>query len=1063
MRLISNTATERVVDILSDDSNKAQALDALSPVFSVFALQKLIKAAPHLKSARLVVSAAAADASQILGADDERGERGTLTAPHAARLAAEWFAKLAEIRPSPVPIHQNLISTRDADGQPIATLTGHCPLNLTGLGLLPPAPFSLVQAADQLSEHQTYANWFLSSWNQLPADQKTSDAILASLREIARDHSAAEIYAKCLDAIFGGEEISQSKNRLMRAGAGFQESAVWRKLYRFQRDAVAGSLEKLEKFGGCIIADSVGLGKTFEALAVIKYYEIQNDRVLVLCPKRLRDNWVLYTSNSDRNVLAEDNFRYKVLHHTDLSRETGTVGDIDLKDFNWNNYDLVVIDESHNFRNKKSPRQGGLTRYDHLMQKIILDGGKTRVLMLSATPVNNRLTDLRNQIAFITENDDKALEEHGIKSIDATVRKAQSGFNEWQKLPAVERHTASLVRMLGFDYFKLLDSYTLARSRKHIEKYYGTEETGVFPERLKPINHRVAIDTADEFPPIKEINNEIRKLHLAAYAPLNYVLPSRKAYYDEKYSTKLQGNKGTFRQSDREQSLIHLMRVNLLKRMESSVESFRLTIERQRTNVEAMLDKINAKAGLIGELLTKEFEEDDPLFESIVTSRRIEVNLEDLDLVRWNQDLTEDANRLNFLYAQAEAIESPRDRKLATLREMIAEKVRNPLNPGNTKIIVFTTFADTARYLYKHLAPWCRENSLNAAMITGSGGYQTTLDTVAKDQVSLLSAFAPRAKERPEKYAHEGEIDLLIATDCISEGQNLQDCDFLINYDIHWNPVRIIQRFGRIDRLGSPNTVIQLVNFWPDLELNEYIDLEERVSGRMVLLDVSATGEENVIETQSGDPMNDLEYRRAQLIKLQESVVDLEDVSGGVSITDLTLTDFRLDLARFREEITGSPAIPPLGAFAAITGGDAELPPGTVFCLRAESPAVLASIDPSYPLRPHFLIHVSDDGALLLSPAQARLCLDLLKTAANRHPEVDEAAIARQAKATRHGENMDHPQELLAKAISAITGIVEERKAASLFDVDADRTPPGGTPGVGDFEVIAYLVIHPAA
>lgn len=1063
MRLVPNTGNLRVIDELRSHASLLAKLDLLTPDFSLFALSQLLNTLPDLVKARIVTTPESTLHPSLSGGTSERAERNHLLAPYLAKTIAKNLDSIASIKFAPNPIQQSVIAASTGTGDALLTLSGQCPVTLAGLGLLPPAPFSMVQAAETEIERAQFASWFETSWNQLPADPSALRQILVALEEIARDQSASAVYAACLEALFGGNDFEETNKRLARAGTGFHNSVVWKKLYRFQRDAVTGSLEKLDRFGGCIIADSVGLGKTFEALAVIKYYEAQNDRVLVLCPKRLRDNWVLYTSNSDRNILADDNFRYKVLHHTDLSRDTGTVGDIDLKDFNWSNYDLVVIDESHNFRNKKSPRQGGLTRYDHLMRKIILDGGKTRVLMLSATPVNNRLTDLRNQIAFITENDDKALEEHGIKSIDATVRKAQAGFNEWQHLPAAERNSSALVRMLGFDYFKLLDSYTIARSRKHIEKYYGTEETGVFPTRLAPINHRVAIDTDAEFPPIKEINNEIRRLHLAAYAPLNYVLPDRKAFYDEKYSTHLSGNKGTFRQSDREQSLIHLMRVNLLKRMESSVESFRLTIDRQRANVEAMLDKINAKVGLIGELTTKEFEEDDPLFESIVTSRRIEVNLEDLDLIRWNQDLTEDANRLNFLYAKAESIKSHRDKKLATLREVIAQKVRTPLNPGNTKIIVFTSFADTARYLYHYLAPWCVENGLHAAMITGSGSYQTTLTTVTKDQPSLLSAFAPRAKERAEKFAHEGEIDLLIATDCISEGQNLQDCDFLVNYDIHWNPVRIIQRFGRIDRLGSPNTCIQLVNFWPDMDLNEYIDLEERVSGRMVLLDVSATGEENVIETQSGDPMNDLEYRREQLLRLQESVVDLEDVSGGVSITNLTLTDFRLDLTRLREEGGGTRALPPLGARAAITGDTASLPPGTLFCLRAESPAVLVHIDPAYPLSPHFLVHIGEDGAALLEPAQARLALDLLKTAATLHPQLEAAAISRFERATKGGSQMGAYQTQLARAVAAITGAVEERSAAALFDLDATLGTPARPAGVNDFEVIAYLAILPPA
>lgn len=594
MRIVTNTAADSVSNALASAAQDAAALDVLTPRISLHALGKILELLPGLQAARIVAPEDSASITALLGDSSERPERAKLLSPHIARKLAAWLQTHSSVKLTTVPVQQPVITTKSSSGSSLATLTGQCPLTLKGIGLLPADPFSLVQGADNILEHETFASWFEASWNQLHTGQDDLERVLASLKQIAADHPPSSIYAACLEALFGNQDFEQTTKRLARAGTGFGNSLIWNKLYRFQRDAVTGILEKLDRFGGCIVADSVGLGKTFEALAVVKYYENQSDRVLVLCPKRLRENWTLYTSNSDRNILADDNFRYKVLHHTDLSRDSGTVGDIDLKGFIWSNFDLVVIDESHNFRNKKSPRQDGLTRYDHLMQKIIQDGAKTRVLMLSATPVNNRLADLRNQIAFITENDDKALSEYGINSIDATVRKAQAGFNEWQKGPTEQRNTAELVRMLGFDYFKLLDSYTIARSRKHIEKYYGTEETGVFPARLTPINHRVCIDALGEFPEIKEINSEIRKLHLAAYAPLNYVLPSRKAFYDEKYSTKLKGNKGIFRQSDREQSLIHLMRVNLLKRMESSVESFRLTVERQLASVQGMLDKIQA-------------------------------------------------------------------------------------------------------------------------------------------------------------------------------------------------------------------------------------------------------------------------------------------------------------------------------------------------------------------------------------------------------------------------------------------------------------------------------------
>ena len=749
--------------------------------------------------------------------------------------------------------------------------------------------------------------------------------------------------------------------------------------------AFVGAIDKLERFGGCVIADSVGLGKTFEALAIIKYHELRNDRVLVLCPKRLRDNWTLYRANDRRNILAGDRLNYDVLNHTDLSRDRGLSGDIDLAHVNWGNYDLVVIDESHNFRNKRTPRQGGETRYDRLLQRIVQGGVKSRVLMLTATPVNNRLADLRNQIAFATEGKDDALADHGVPSIDATTRGAQKQFNRWLALDEAKRSPSLLVDMLGFDYFALLDRLTIARSRRHLEKYYADHEMGRFPQRLKPINVKADVDSDGEFPSVGEINADIRRLNLATYAPLRYVLPQKQAAYDAKYSTRLQQGSGFFRQLDREASLLRLLRINVLKRMESSVASFGLTVRRQLADVNALLARIDESADEIEEIDITDIDIDDPTFESLLVGRKVKVLLQDVDPVRWRQDLIEDRNRLETLHAAAERVSAARDAKLAALREMIETKCAQPINGDNRKVIVFTAFADTAQYLYDALATWAKEQmGLHGAVVTGTGTNRTNLPGLRRDLGSILTAFAPQSKERPDELSDEGEVDLLIATDCISEGQNLQDCDWLVNYDIHWNPVRIIQRFGRIDRIGSPNDCIQLVNFWPNVELDEYLQLEQRVSGRMVLLDISATGEENLIEQQSGDPMNDLAYRRKQLLKLQDVVIDLEDLSSGVSIADLTLTDFRIDLAEFRGKSADFADVSPLGVHAVTVTSDDDVPPGAIFCLRADETSHQIQLDTSYPLAPYYLVHVGEDGTTLLPFTQAKAVLDRAETPLRR-------------------------------------------------------------------------------
>ncbi len=628
-----------------------------------------------------------------------------------------------------------------------------------------------------------------------------------------------------------------------------------------------------------------------------------------------------------------------------------------------------------------------------------------------------------------------------------------------------ERRPAHLLDMLGFDYFKLLDLLTIARSRKHVEKYYGTQETGTFPERLKPINIKREVDLTGEFRSIREINDEIRRLTLAAYAPLRYVLPHKQAAYDAKYNTKVRGGEGFFRQVDREESLVHLLRVNVLKRMESSVASFFLTVQRQLADVEATLARIEAQAESLEEIDIADVDSEDPAFESLLVGRKVKVLLQDVDRIRWRQDLIEDRNRLATLLSAAKQVNAARDAKLQALREVIEHKCQAPLNPGNRKLLVFTAFADTAQYLYKELAEWAlKAFGLHAALVTGTGHNQTTLPNLRRDFVSIITAFSPRSKECPPEMVADGEIDLLIATDCVSEGQNLQDCDTVVNYDIHWNPVRIIQRFGRIDRLGSTNERIQLINFWPNLELEEYINLEQRVSGRMVLLDISATGEENIIEFQSGDQMNDLEYRRKQLLKLQEAVIDLEDLSSGVSIADLTLSDFRIDLAGFLKEHPGKLESLPFGTFAVTTtqaNGDAMIPSGVIFCLRAVGEAALKAVEPGYPLAPHYVVHVGDDGAVLLPFTQAKQVLDRLKRLSIGRDLPDAEACARFDKVTRNGKDMSAVQDLLATAVASVVGKKEERAVASLFTSGGTHAMKGEFHGINDFEVVAFLVVLP--
>jgi hypothetical protein len=648
MKLLKNQGSDRVVDELRANLMAGGSLDVATPALSLFAYGELREALRRLSSFRLILPLVAANPQSLLGSDLDRAYRNQLSAHSLAGSLAEWLSKGVQVRAAPGSLPQATLVTKNADGTPLQVISGNCPLTTDGLGITPANRFSLVQATETQEESRLFSAWFTQLWDALPnADAR--EALLAPLQELTARREPTLIYGLILYHLFKdrGDELDEEK--IVKSATGIRNTVVWKKLYKFQRDGVVGAIDKLERLGGCIIADSVGLGKTFEALAIIKYYELRNDRVLVLVPKRLRDNWTLYKANDRRNILASDRLNYDVLNHTDLSRDRGKSGDIDLSQINWGNYDLVVIDESHNFRNKASLKDRE-TRYDRLMRRIIKEGVRTRVLMLSATPVNNRLADLKNQIAFVTGGDDTALLDYGISSIEATVRQAQLQFNRWLSSGEAERTAPHLIEMLGFDYFKLLDLLTIARSRKHIEKYYGITETGTFPERLKPINYKPDVDRAGEFSSIREINNEIRRLTLAAYAPLRYVLPHKQADYDAKYSTKIRGGESFFRQADREESLIQLIRVNVLKRMESAVPSFALTVKRQLDDVEATLAKIESQEQSVEEIDIEDVEVDDPAFESLLVGRKVKVLVQDVDLVRWKQDLVEDRKRLAALY-----------------------------------------------------------------------------------------------------------------------------------------------------------------------------------------------------------------------------------------------------------------------------------------------------------------------------------------------------------------------------------------------------------------------------
>ena len=765
--------------------------------------------------------------------------------------------------------------------------------------------------------------------------------------------------------------------------------------------------------------------------------------------------------NDKRNILAKDRFNYDLLNHTDLSRKGGMSGDIDLSFVNWGNYDLVVIDESHNFRNNVAVNDRE-TRYEKLMNNIIKAGVKTKVLMLSATPVNNKLDDLKNQLAFITEDDDKALEKTAeIKSIMSTLRNAQSAFNKWGDLEESEKTTERLLDMLNFDYFKLLDSLTIARSRKHIEKYYNINDIGKFPKRLKPENVKEDIDILDDFPSFKEINNQILKLNLSVYAPIKYVLPHKRDYYNKLYDTKAKGGKVLFKQMDREQNIVFLMKTNFLKRLESSINSFTITLEKVLYNINSKIKKLS----VINDDITLDIDDIDPFdtsIEQFTIGDKVKIKIKDIDKIKYKQDLEHDRDILLDLLSKSKKIDESRDKKLHELKNVITRKINNPINEDNKKIIIFTAFADTAKYLYKNISVWAKDNyNLNSALVTGSENPKTTIKMSRVDLNKVLINFSPISKER-EKVMPEikEEIDILIATDCISEGQNLQDCDYLINYDIHWNPVRIVQRFGRIDRLGSRNTCIKLVNFWPSMELDEYIHLEGRVKQKMTMLDISATGEEDVIN-ENPQKMKDLEYRRKQLKQLQEEVIDLEEVNGNVSLTDFTLDDFRMDLINLQEKYDSEVENTPLGIYSIAKNNnkslDDEIKPGVIYCLkRADSYKNESDKNPIYP---YYMAYVKEDGEILYNYSNVKKILDIYKSLCIGNNKVLNDLVEQFNEETKNQKIMDKYKDLLTDVTNDILCKIEEQDTLNIFSLGDLSGMLDNNTNQEEFEIVSYLVI----
>jgi len=1071
MKLIDNV-NQTLRDDLSNEIKPGSKVSIAAASFSIYAYQELKKELEQCDEFRFIFTAPTFVTEKakkekrefyiprmnreqnLYGTEFEIKLRNEMTQKAIAKECAEWIKRKGVFKSNVT--QENMPGFIHTSGKSYAPIMEFSTVDL-GCERGNNA-YSMIQKMDAPFS-QEYLKVFEELWNDNKKLQDVTDVVLENITTAYNENSPEFIYFMTLYHVFSEFLEDISEDVLPNEATGFKQSKIWNLLYDFQKDAVLAIINKLEKYNGCILADSVGLGKTFTALAVVKYYENRNKTVLVLCPKKLAENWNTYKDNYVNNPIAADRLNYDVLFHTDLSRNGGFSNGLDLDRLNWGNYDLVVIDESHNFRNGSGTHSNQVeNRYNRLMDRIIRAGVKTKVLMLSATPVNNRFNDLKNQLALAYEGDSDTLNEalDTKKPLEEIFRQAQRAFNEWSKLDAEDRTTDALLRTLDFDFFEVLDSVTIARSRKHIEKYYNTAEIGKFPERLKPISRSPQLTDLSNAINYNEIFEQLTMLSLCIYTPSNYIFPSKMQKYID-----LTHNKGqSLTQKGREEGIRKLMSINMLKRLESSVYSFQLTLRRIKDLITGTIDAINHYEQYgTANLDMYEMDEDELDIEDENTDfqvgKKVKIDLADMDYKSWREELKADAYVLELLTSMVADITPEHDSKLQELLHLIENKIENPINAGNKKIIVFSAFSDTAEYLYDNVSAFVKKKyGLDTAVITGAIEGRTTVKGIKPTLNNVLTCFSPISKNKDVLMPNNpAEIDVLIATDCISEGQNLQDCDYLINYDIHWNPVRIIQRFGRVDRIGSRNQYIQLVNFWPDMDLDEYINLKSRVETRMKISVMTSTGDDNLI---SPEEKGDLEYRRAQLKRLQEEVVDIEDMSTGISIMDLGLNEFRLDLLEYvktHQDLEKKPK-----GLHAVVRATEENPEGIIFVLRNVNNSV--NIDNQNRIHPFYMVYISSDGEVVCDYLNPKHLLDTMRLLCRGESEPIKELCRKFNEETNDGKDMAEISELLSDAITSIIDVKEESDIDSLFKKGGTSALMSEVSGLEDFELICFMAVR---
>lgn len=1074
MKIFNNT-TDIVRDDLKQMIKRGSKVSIAAACFSMYAYKELKNQLEQVEEFRFIFTSPTFIKEQaekqkrefyiprlnrensLYGTEFEIKLRNEMTQRAIARECADWIRRKATFKSNTTGENMNGFMTVDSPTEQAA----YMPLNgftTVDIGCeRGNNSYNMINRMEAPFSTQ-YIELFQTLWNDREKMQDVTEMIISNINTVYNENSPEFIYFMTLYNVFSEFLSDVSEDVLPNEATGFKQSKIWNMLYDFQRDAVLAIINKLEQYNGCILADSVGLGKTFTALAVIKYYENRNKSVLVLCPKKLAENWNTYKDNYINNPIAADRLNYDVLFHTDLSRSSGTSNGLDLDRLNWGNYDLVLIDESHNFRNGAGTHTNmHENRYIRLMDKVIRAGVRTKVLMLSATPVNNRFVDLKNQLAIAYEGNPEFINEKldTKKPIDEIFRQAQRAFNVWSKLDPKERVTDALLRTLDFDFFELLDSVTIARSRRHIEKYYDTSAIGKFPERLKPISLRPSMTDLSSAINYNQIFEQLTLLSLCIYTPSNYIFPSKIAKYID-----LTHNKGNMlTQKGREQGIKHLMNINLLKRLESSVYSFNLTLTRifkLITNTIKTIDDFEkyGSAELNIELSENDFDMEDDSTDYFTVGKKVKIDLADMDYKTWRDELQKDTETLELLSLMIADITPEHDLKLQKLLSLLDEKVHHPINKDNKKVLIFSAFSDTAEYLYDQVASFMKQKyNIDTAVITGAIDGRTTIKGLKATLNNVLTCFSPLSKRRDILMPNSTkEIDILIATDCISEGQNLQDCDYLINYDIHWNPVRIIQRFGRIDRIGSQNKYIQLVNFWPDMTLDEYINLKSRVETRMKISIMTSTGDDDLINPEE---KGDLEYRKQQLQRLQNEVVDIEDMSTGISIMDLGLNEFRLDLLEYIKN-HGDLAKKPKGLHAVVPA-TSENPEGVIFVLRNINNSV--NIDNQNRIHPFYMVYISVHNDIICDYLNPKKLLDTIRLLCRGKSEPFLPLCMKFNEETNDGKNMKEISQLLSETINSIIDVKEESDIDSLFSAGGTSALMNTVSGLNDFELICFLVV----